>query len=122
MEAHAAVGALPRLDGLDLDLGLRERQRVAHRDKVARALGGHDAGHAGTCQDVALLGTVLKHHGLGLGVHEDGALGHGLALGHRLVGHVHHAHVALLVDVGELITVRVAGHLLILCHRYQPPI
>ena len=62
-------------------------------------------------QDVALFGAVLQHHGLRLGVHEDGALGDGDAMGLGLVRHVDHAHLALGVHVRQLVTTGVAGGL-----------
>ncbi len=46
---------------------------------------------------------VLQHHGLRLGVHEDGALGDGDAMGLGLVGHVDHAYLALGVHVCQLV-------------------
>ena len=36
-------------------------------------------------------------------MHGDEALGHGDALGVGFLRHVHHAHVALLVDMGQLL-------------------
>lgn len=54
---------------------------------------------------------VLQHHGLRLGVHEDGALGDGNAMGLGLVGHVHHTHLALGVHVRELVATGVTGGL-----------
>ena len=84
---------------------------MAHGDDVARALDGHNARHARAGKHVALLGTVLQHHGLCLGVHEDGALGDGDAMGLGLVGHVDHAHLALGVHMRQLVATGVAGGL-----------
>ena len=84
---------------------------MAHRDDVARALDGHDARHAGAGKHVALLGAVLQHHGLRLGMHEDGALGDGNAMGLGLVGHVDHTYLALGVHVRQLVATGVAGGL-----------
>ena len=95
-------------DGLDLDFRLGDIERVAHGDEVARALARHDAGDACACEDVALFGAVLEHHGLGFRVHEDGALGDRDAFGDLFVSHVDHAHVAVLVDMCEIVAVGVA--------------
>ena len=82
---------------------------MAHGNDVARALDGHDARHARAGKHVALFGAVLQHHGLRLGVHEDGALGDGNAMGLGLIGHVDHAHLALGVHVRQLVATGVAG-------------
>ena len=84
---------------------------MAHGNDVARALDGHDARHACAGKHVALFGAVLQHHGLRLGVHEDGALGDGNAMGLGLVGHVDHAYLALGVHVRQLVAAGVAGGL-----------
>ena len=54
---------------------------------------------------------VLQHHGLRLGMHEDGALGDGNAMGLGLVGHVDHAYLALGVHVRQLVAAGVTGGL-----------
>ena len=100
-----------RSDGRNVALALGNEQRMAHGNNIARALDGHDARHARASKHVALFGTVLQHHGLRLGVHEDGALGDGDAMGLGLVGHVDHAHLALGVHVRQLIATGVAGGL-----------
>ena len=84
---------------------------MAHGDDVARAFDGHDARHARASEHVALFGTVLQHHGLRLGVHEDGALGDGDAMGLGLVGHVDHAYLALGVHVRQLVATGITGGL-----------
>ena len=78
---------------------------------VARALDSHDARHARAGKHVALLGAVLQHHGLCLGMHENGALGNGNAMRLGLVGHVDHAHLALGVHVRQLVATGVTGGL-----------
>ena len=84
---------------------------MAHGDDVTRALDGHNARHARAGKHVALLGAVLQHHGLRLGMHEDSALGDSNAMGLGLVGHVDHAHLALGVHVRQLVTTGVTGGL-----------
>ena len=84
---------------------------MAHGDDVARAFDGHDARHARAGKHVALFGAVLQHHGLRLGMHEDGALGDGNAMRLGLVGHVNHAYFALGVHVRQLVATGVAGGL-----------
>ena len=106
------LGRRPRRsDGRNVALALGNEQRMAHGDDVARALDGHDARHARAGEHVALFGAVLQHHGLRLGMHEDGALGDGNAMGLGLVGHVDHAHLALGVHVRQLVATGVAGGL-----------
>ena len=104
------LGRRPRRsDGRNVALALGDEQRMAHGNDVARALDGHDARHARAGKHVALFGAVLQHHGLRLGVHEDGALGDGNAMGLGLIGHVDHAHLALGVHVRQLVATGVAG-------------
>ena len=117
VEAHAVVVArgcpaggrdCRGRDGFDFDFRLGDVERVAHGDEVARALTRHDACDARACEDVALFGAVLEHHGLGLGVHEDGALGDCDSFGDLLVSHIDHAHVAVLIHMREIVAVGVA--------------
>ena len=84
---------------------------MAHGNDIARALDGHDARHARAGKHVALFSAVLQHHGLRLGVHEDGALGDGDAMGLGLVGHVDHAYLALGVHMRQLVATGVTGGL-----------
>ena len=104
------LGRCPRRsDGRNVALALGNEQRMAHGDDVARAFDGHDARHARAGKHVTLFGAVLQHHGLRLGMHEDGALGDGNAMGLGLVGHVDHAYLALGVHVRQLVTTGVTG-------------
>ena len=106
------LGRRPRRsDGRNIALALGNEQRMAHGNDVARAFDGHDARHARAGKHVALFGAVLQHHGLRLGMHEDGALGDGNAMGLGLVGHVDHAHLALGVHVRQLVATGVTGGL-----------
>ena len=100
-----------RSDGLNIALALGDEQRVAHGDDVARTFDGHDARHARAGEHVTLLGAVLQHHRLRLGMHEDGALGDGDAVRLGLVGYVDHAHLALGVHVRQLVAACVADGL-----------
>ena len=84
---------------------------MAHGNDIARALDGHDARHARAGKHVTFFGAVLQHHGLRLGVHEDGALGDGNAIGLGLVGHVDHANLALGVHVRQLVATGITGGL-----------
>ena len=43
-----------------------------------------------------------------IGVHADEALGHGHALGDVLLGHIDHAHIALLIDMRQMLLL---GHI-----------
>ena len=106
------LGRCPRRsDGRNVALALGNEQRMAHGDDVARAFDGHDARHARAGQHIALFSAVLQYHGLRLGMHEDGALGDGDAMGLGLVGHVDHANLALGVHVRQLVAAGVAGWL-----------
>ena len=106
------LGRRPRRsDGRNVALALGNEQRMAHGDDVARAFDGHNARHARAGEHIALFGAILQHHGLRLGMHEDGALGDGDAMGLGLVGHVDHAHLALGVHVRQLVATGVAGGL-----------
>ena len=100
-----------RSDGRNIAPALGNEQRMAHGNDVARALDGHDARHACAGKHVALFGAVLQHHGLRLGMHEDGAFGDGNAMSLGLVGHVDHAYLALGVHVRQLVATGVTGGL-----------
>ena len=104
------LGRRPRRrDRLDIALTLGNEQRMAHGDDVTRALDGHNARHARASKHIALFGAVLKHHGLRLGMHEDGALGDGDAMRLGLVGHVDHTHLALGIHMRQLVAAGVAS-------------
>ena len=106
------LGRRPRRsNGRNVALTLGNEQRMAHGDDVARAFDGHNARHARAGKHVALFGAVLQHHGLRLGVHEDGALSNGDAMRLGLVGHVDHAHLTLGVHMRQLIATGVTGGL-----------
>ena len=45
---------------VEVDGDLRQRQRMAERDELGRALGRHDAGDAGRRQHVAFLGIARR--------------------------------------------------------------
>ena len=106
------LGRRPRRsDGRNVALALGNEQRMAHGDDVARAFDGHNARHARAGKHIALFGAVLQHHGLRLGMHEDGALGDSDAMGLGLVGHVDHAYLALGVHMRQLVATGVAGGL-----------
>ena len=106
------LGRRPRRsDGRDVALALSNEQWMAHGDDVARAFDGHNARHARAGKHIALFGAVLQHHGLRLGMHEDGALSDGDAMGLGLVGHVDHAHLTLGVHVRQLVATGVTGGL-----------
>ena len=81
---------------------------MAHGDERAGLLGGHDARHARACQDVALGRLALHDKRQRIGVHADEALGHGHALGDVLLGHIDHAHIALLIDMRQMLLL---GHI-----------
>ena len=87
----------------ELDLHLGQRQRMAQRDQLAGALGGHDASHAGYAQHIAFLHRAVLHGGKGVFVHGNDAVGRGLAGGDRLAAHVHHHRIALGIEMGQFI-------------------
>ena len=103
MDAHTAVLALAFVHRLALHLRLRDVQRMAHGNQRARLLCGHHARHARARQHVALRRFALDDQRQRVGMHADEALGHGHALRDVLIGHVHHAHVALLVDMRQML-------------------
>ena len=82
---------------------------MAHGNERARLLAAHDSRDARAGEHVALLGAVLQHHGLRLGMHENGALGDGDTVRLGLVGYVDHAHLALGVYVRQLVAAGIAG-------------
>lgn len=102
MNAHAAVFALALEHRRAFHLGFRDVQRMAHRDERTRLLGRHHARHARARQNVALRSLAFHDERQRLGVHGDEALCDRNALGVRLLGHIDHADVALLVDVRQM--------------------
>src|SRR5262249_5249068 len=60
---------------LDLDLDLGQRQRMAERDELMRALRREDAGDARRAEHVALPGVASEHGIERLGQHHHAALG-----------------------------------------------
>ena len=78
---------------------------MAHRDEARRLLRGHDASHARASEHIAFRSLTLDDEVERFLMHRDEALGNGDALGVGLGRHVDHAHIALLVDVGELLFV-----------------
>ena len=65
--------------GRDLDGDLRQRQGMAERDELRRALGGHDAGQLGHAEHVTLGTGAIDDQGERLLVHLDGRLSDGAA-------------------------------------------
>ena len=96
-------GRSPSAHGRALHLRLRDVERMAHGDEGARLLGSHHAGHARARQHVAFRRLALHDKRERLGMHGDEALGHGDSLRVGFLRHVHHAHGALLVDMGKLL-------------------
>ena len=82
------------------DVDVRERQRVAERDQLARPLRRHDPGELCGRERVALgqLAEALRR----LGRHAHGRLRDGAPPRERLRADVDHADVAGLVDVREV--------------------
>ena len=87
---------------LEIDGRLGDGQRMAQRDQLVRALGGHDAGDARGREHVALLGFALLDQRQRCRRHRDEAFRARGAMRHGLVGDVDHARLALLVEMGEL--------------------
>ena len=85
---------LPFGQQTELDARLGQGQRVAQRDQLTGALGGHDACNARHTQHIALFHGAALHGGKGLGVHGNNAVGSGFPGGDGLCAHVHHHGVA----------------------------
>src|SRR5580700_4568545 len=68
----------------DVDLDLRDGERVAERDQFVRAFGRLNAGDAGYAEHIALLGVTLAHDVEGFARHHHAAFSHRLALGRLL--------------------------------------
>ncbi len=100
-QAHLGrqVQAGQRLVGLDLDARERQRERVAERDELVGALGGHDAGEAGRGHDVALRDGSVADDGERRRRHDHARLGARDALGLGLAGDVDHARPTAIVQM-----------------------
>ncbi len=98
----ADVDPILRRQRLYLYLHLGEGQGVAEGNEVGGLLSRHDAGDAGGGKDVPLVVLAAEDQGQGFRRHGDECLGTGLALGHLLVGHVHHVGLTALVEMGQV--------------------
>src|SRR3990172_1799201 len=85
----------------ELDLNAREKKRMAQGNKIRDTLRRHDPGEPGGCQDVALRERSLLDHAESLALHGDHASRNGLPLGLVLVADIHHASLAVPIDVAE---------------------
>ena len=73
---------------------------MAEGDQVAAALGRQDRGDAGCAEDFTLGDGFVGDGADGGGLEGDEAFGDGAAVGHGLVGDVHHAGAAGGVEMG----------------------
>ena len=80
--------------GRQIDLDLRDGERMAERDQFVRALGRHDAGDAGGAEHVAFFRIALAHDVEGRRLHHHATRGHRLAFRHGLGRDVDHARFA----------------------------
>jgi len=74
---------------------------VAERDQLAGALGRLDAGNARHGQHIALGQATARDQGQRFRAHAHEGLGHGLAMGDGLVAHIHHACMAVGIEMGQ---------------------
>ena len=70
--------------------------------RIGGLLGGHDAGDAGGSEHVPLVVLAAQDQRQRLGGHGNKRLGTGFALGHLLVGHIHHMGFTALVQMRQV--------------------
>ena len=93
--------------GLQIDIDVRDRQRMAQWYQVGGALAGHDAGDAGDAENVALFVAPLLDQREGVGLHLDQSLGNGAAAGGLFGADIDHMRLASSVKMGQWVMV---GH------------
>ena len=81
---------LPLGQQTELDAHLSQGQRMAQRDQLTGAFGGHDACNARHTQHIALFHGAALHGGKGLGVHGNNAVCSSFPGGDGLCAHIHH--------------------------------
>ena len=88
--------------GGKVDACRRQRQRVTHRNGIARALGGLNARYSRHGQYVTLRHRTSGDRLQRLGVHLHGATCSGRAVRDVLATDVHHSCLALFIEVRKL--------------------
>src|SRR5262249_2176058 len=103
LDPHASLDpdAGPARVRRELDVDVRQRQRVAQRDQVRRALGSHDARQTRDGEHVALGERARGDCGERFGAHRDLAAGDRLPRRHLLRRDVDHASPPAPVEMGE---------------------
>src|SRR5579871_6802805 len=97
--AHRDAGQLGI--GRQLELDLRQRQRMTERNQFVRPLCRHDAGNARRAEHVAFFGVAALHELERLRPHVHAAFGDGDAFGRGFSRDVNHAGVAARAKMGE---------------------
>ncbi len=80
---------------------------MAHGDQIGRPFAAENARNLSDRQDISLFHGFLFHRPEGLFTETDAALGHGTAFGDLLPGDIHHAGIALPVEMGKFHTAAV---------------
>lgn len=70
-------------------------------DQITGAFRGHDGCNARNAKHISLVGSAGLDNSKGFGVHEDCAASNGRAVGLRLIAHVNHVCLSVLVKVGQ---------------------
>ena len=97
----AGAGVVER----ELDRHAGQRQRMAQRDQVRRALGRLDRGDPRDPEHVALFRVARAHHRQRGRAHLDAAAGARDTFGYILVGDVDHVRLPVRVEVGKMLIV-----------------
>ena len=103
MNAHAPIFTFTSQNGFATHLRLRNHKRVAHRNKLARLLRRHYTRHACARQNIAFRRRARRNKLESFGLHRNKAFRNGNALGVGLLRNVHHADVALLINMRKLL-------------------
>ena len=74
---------------------------MTERNKIGYPFCRHEPGEPGSGQDIALRDPSLFDHTKGLGLHGDGASGHGLSPGFVFLTDIDHTGLAESVDVSQ---------------------
>jgi hypothetical protein len=109
LDLHAAMHAGRRFIRLEIDGDARQRQWMTQGNQVAGPFRRHDRSDAGNAQHVAFFRGAGDDQLQGLGLHADGAGGHGNAVGVVLGGDVDHVGLAGGVEVRQVVGGRAGG-------------
>ena len=101
-DAGGAENGGRRFDGTQVQVDASQGERVTERDQIRGPFRAHDARDSRHRKHISLVVLAGDDAGKGIGLHPNASLRHRQASRRSLLPDVHHVHVALGVEVGEL--------------------